>query len=137
VNPNQDVEHLRLLSIFHYVVAGMLALCSLIPIVHLTIGIAIVSGAFDEMGNGNAPPEFFGWFFIGIASIAILCGLATSLCMAVAGRYLGRHSGYMFCLVVAAIECMFMPLGTILGVFTILVLMRPTVKELFGVAEPE
>ena len=43
----------------------------------------------------------------------------------------------MYCLVVAAVECIFMPFGTVLGVFTIIVLMRPGVKERFGVeAQP-
>ena len=32
----------------------------------------------------------------------------------------------------AGLECIFMPFGTVLGVFTIIVLMRDTVKELFG-----
>ena len=31
----------------------------------------------------------------------------------------------------AGIECIFMPFGTVLGVFTIIVLMRPSMKELF------
>ena len=51
-NNRQDAEHLRILSIFHYVVAGLLALFSMFPIVHLAIGIASVAGAFDEVGNG-------------------------------------------------------------------------------------
>jgi hypothetical protein len=34
----------------------------------------------------------------------------------------------------AAIACMLMPFGTVLGVFTIIVLMRPSVKELFAAA---
>jgi hypothetical protein len=38
-------------------------------------------------------------------------------------------------LAIAGIECIFIPFGTVLGVFTIIVLMRPTVKELFGVAQ--
>jgi len=33
----------------------------------------------------------------------------------------------------AGIECLFMPFGTVLGVFTIMVLMRDPVKQLFGV----
>ena len=39
----KDEEHLRLLSIFHFVVAGMTALFALFPIIHLLIGLAIVS----------------------------------------------------------------------------------------------
>ena len=33
----------------------------------------------------------------------------------------------------AAVECVFMPFGTVLGVFTIIVLMREPVKQLFAV----
>jgi len=32
---------------------------------------------------------------------------------------------------VAAVECIFMPFGTVLGVFTIIVLNRPSIKALF------
>ena len=73
--------------------------------------------------------------FIGVALFIILSGLTFATCVAVAGRRLVRHTGYMYCLVIAGIECIFVPLGTILGVLTIVVLMRPQVKELFGVAE--
>jgi hypothetical protein len=32
----------------------------------------------------------------------------------------------------AGINCIFIPIGTVLGVFTIIVLTRDSVKELFG-----
>ena len=37
---------------------------------------------------------------------------------------------------VAAISCTFTPLGTVLGVFTLIVLFRPSVKTLFGLDSP-
>ena len=49
-----------------------------------------------------------------------------------AARYLQEHRRYMFCLIVAGLECVFMPFGTVLGVFTIIVLLRPSVRQLFG-----
>jgi hypothetical protein len=136
VKPDEDTQHLRLLSIFHYVVAGMLAVISMFPIIHLTLGIAIVAGAFDDIDNGTPPPAIFGWMFIVIPGTFILCGLAMAICSAIAGRRLSQSRGYMYCLVIAGLECMFMPVGTVLGVFTIIVLMRPTVRERFCVAEP-
>ena len=39
VDMNQDAEHLKLLSIFHYVVGGLLGCCACIPIFHLIFGI--------------------------------------------------------------------------------------------------
>ena len=53
-----------------------------------------------------------------------------------AGRRLAALRSHTFCLVVAGIECFFMPFGTILGVFTILTLLKPEAKRLFGVEEP-
>ncbi len=114
----------------------MLALISMFPIIHLMVGIAIVSGAFDDVEKGNGPPAIFGWMFIVIPVIMIVSGLTAAICMTVAGRRLNQNRSYMFCLVITGIECMFMPFGTVLGVFTIIVLMRPSVKELFGVTEP-
>ena len=64
----------------------------------------------------------------------ILGGLAMATCVAIAGRRLAGHRSYTFCLVIAGIECAFSPFGTVLGVFTIVVLIRPSVKERFGVA---
>ncbi len=37
----------------------------------------------------------------------------------------------MFCFVMGCVECLFMPFGTVLGAFTILVLNRQSVKGLF------
>ena len=61
---NQDLDQLRLLSIFHYVAAGIVAICAMVPVLHLVIGIAMVTGAFEEVGNGQPPPPFVGWFFV-------------------------------------------------------------------------
>lgn len=129
---DQDREHLRLLSIFHYVVGGVMGLFGCFPIFHLVFGIAAASGALDHEGEG--PPEFFGWIFIGTAVFVMSFLWGIVIAVLIAGRKLSAHTGYMYCLVVAGLECMFMPFGTVLGVFTIIVLMRPTVKELFGVS---
>ena len=40
-----DLQHLRLLSIFYYVLSGLAALCALFPVIHLVIGILVVAGA--------------------------------------------------------------------------------------------
>jgi len=132
---SQDIDQLRLLSIFHYIVAGVIGLFSLIPIIHVVLGIALVTGSLDGFHRGDQPPEFMGWLFIILPSVFILSGLVISFFVAFAGRQLAACSCYNLCLVVAAIECMFMPIGTALGVFTIIVLMRPNVKELFGVGQ--
>ena len=41
----QDDEHLRLLSIFHYVLAGLAGVFGLFPIIHLAVGLTLQAGA--------------------------------------------------------------------------------------------
>ena len=126
---NQDREHLKLLSIFHYVVGAMTALFACFPLIHLAIGIAMLCGAFD---GRDAPPRVLGLLFVIFATIFILCGWVLAACMIIAGDKLARYRARTYCLVIAGIECIFMPFGTVLGVFTIIVLMRDSVKGLFA-----
>lgn len=101
------------------------------PLIHLAIGIAFICGAFED-GSGEAPPAFVGWILVAFAGFVVLFGWTLAVCMMVAGRKLSRQTGWLFCTVIAGIECLFMPVGTILGVFTIIVLTRDSVKELFA-----
>jgi hypothetical protein len=57
--------------------------------------------------------------------------LSLAALLAVAGRRLKQRRSHTFCLVVAGLTCMNMPLGTVLGVFTLVVLTRPGVREAF------
>jgi hypothetical protein len=134
---NRDEEHLRLLSIFHYVVAALGALFSFFPLIYAAMGIFFVVMSHHSAGKPGAepPPEFLGWMFIVLGAIGVLIGLALSICILIAGHSLARRKHYWFSFVVACIECIFMPFGTVLGVFTIIVLVRESVKKLFLGAE--
>lgn len=128
--PTQDQQHLDLLGIFHYVVAGLGALFSLIPVVHLAMGLAMVTGHFPHKPD-EPDPAMFGWIFVAVGGAFILFGLTFSALLAYAGRCLRQRRRHTFCLVMAAISCAFMPFGTVLGVFTLIVLTRASVKPLF------
>jgi hypothetical protein len=132
---SQDAEHLRLLSIFHFVVAGMQALFACFPIIHFAIGALSFfgMGPFGKAGEGRLPGMLFGGVFMLFAGGFILAGWSLAACLVVAGKSLRQRKRYTFCLVVAGIEAaMCMPFGTVLGVFTIIVLLRPSVKAEFG-----
>lgn len=128
---DQDRDQLRLLSLFHYVVAGLLGFCSLLPSLHVMMGLMMVFRP-ESFGKGEPPPAFMGWMFAIVGAVFILAGLTLTVLTLMAGRRLAKYRSHTFCLVVAALLCLFMPLGTVLGVFTLIVLMRPTVKQLFS-----
>jgi hypothetical protein len=78
------------------------------------------------------PPEFLGWIFALIGLVLFVIGIAMAILILIAGRSLSHRKAYSFALVVACIECLVVPFGTILGVFTIVVLSRASVKALFS-----
>ena len=125
---NQDEHYLNLLGIFQYVVGGMTAFFACFPIIHLVIGIALISGKFD---GGSPPPAFFGWLFVIAASVFILLGWALAAIMIFAGRRLRQRRSHTFCFVLACFECIIIPFGTVLGVFTIIHLSKDSVRQLF------
>ena len=133
-----DEEHLRMLSIFHYVLGALGCVFACFPLIHMVLGLVLVF-APDKLGthSGSPPPPFLGWLFLGVGLTFFLVGQSISICILVSGRCLAKRSKYMFSFVVGCIECMFMPLGTVLGVFTVVVLSKGSVKALYGVAGDE
>ncbi len=131
---SQDAEHLRLLSIFQFVYAGLMGLVALIPIIHVSIGVAILSGSLPmgPSSAGGPPPAMMGWLFVVIGGAIILMGLLTAVLNVLAGLFLRRRTHRTFCMVVSIFDCLNMPLGTALGVFTLMVLARPAVRAAFG-----
>lgn len=129
----QDEQHLNILSIFHYVVSGFAALFSCIFLIYIGLGIAMLVGALDSK---NPPPPFIGLFMIMFGTMFVVAGWTLAIFTFVTARKLRKRKSWMFCLVVAGVECIFSPFGTILGIFTIFTLMKDSVKELFGVTKP-
>lgn len=128
---NEEIKQLELLSIFHYVVGGVLALFSCMPFMHVFMGLAMVSGSFFEGSEGTAPPPMFGWMFVIMGSAFILMGWAMAICIIIAGKKLKARRSRLYCMVIAGIECMFTPFGTVLGVFTLIALNKESTKALF------
>src|SRR2546430_16716611 len=113
---NQDKEHLQLLAIFHYVVAGLAALFSFFPLLYTTMGAIFIFAARHGTAKPgeDLPPEFLGWIFVVLGSLLFLAGIAMAICILIAGRCLALRKRYLFVLVMSCIECIFIPFGTIL-----------------------
>lgn len=123
-----DVSHLNALALAHYILGGLGVFFSLFTLTYVLLGVAIVSGSIDA----QEAPEFMGWLFIGLGLTFLVLGEAMSIAMILSGRHMKRRTGHTFSFVVACISCLSVPVGTILGIFTILVLNRSTVKAAYS-----
>lgn len=116
---DKDKDQLRLLSILNYVWAGVIFLIGLV----VAFGLSFLTAIPDTNKVALLLPALLTFLLIG--TIAFLYFLS--------GRFLARQKNYWYSFVIACIECLSFPIGTALGVFTIIVLLRPSVKELYGI----
>jgi hypothetical protein len=70
-----------------------------------------------------------------VGAMLFVIGIAMAICVLIAGRLLALRKHYSSALVIACIECLFVPFGTILGVFMIVALSRGSVNALFEVRQ--
>jgi hypothetical protein len=130
---NQDLEHLKTLSICHYVLAGLCILPMLYGLFYMVMGLFFgAMMASVPQGRNEPPVALFGGIFIFIGLIVTVVALTFGILLYKSGRNLTSRNSYNLSFVVACISCIFMPLGTILGIFTIVVLTRDSVKALFN-----
>jgi hypothetical protein len=128
---SRDEEHLRLLKIFYYIFSGITAFQASIPLIHVAIGIIILIAAAAGGGEERGPPAFLGLLFVCVGGAIVLIGWTLAICAFFAARCLSRRTAYVFCFAIAVLNCLFIPYGTVLGIFTIIVLVRPSVKAIF------
>jgi hypothetical protein len=130
-----DADHLRLLAIFHFVGAGLAVLgIGFLALHYLFLHSILDNPEMWKNQKGAVPPpkEFFAmfkWFYVFFGAWLVVSGVLNVL----SGIFIGRRKFRTFSLVVAVINCIHIPFGTVLGVFTIVVLLRASVRELYEV----
>ena len=129
-----DDEHLRLLALFHYISGGLTLAFSLLFgawMIFMGAFFAFIASSGAAPENFDGPPAvllaFFGLFF--------LLGAAYGVLEVLSGRYISQRRRWLFSFIVALPRVLFIPYGVILTVFTLLVLDRRSVKQLYGKAQ--
>jgi len=136
----RDSEHLHLLGTFNFIFAG-LCLFGLLPAIPMFA--VMRAGGFDRVFEqirhqmeqpGNAvpvsPEEIVAFFHVLLVAWIIVLTVSAVLCL-VNGLNLRAHRHRGFSTVIAALQCLAIPFGTILGVFSLIVLGRASVTELY------
>jgi len=129
----KDKQHLKTLSIFYFIFAGFSAFAALLSLILIPVGVWLAS--MTDTRRGALSPEF-GYFFIGLGAFLLVWRGVYAFLMFHAGKSLRRQKRWKFVFIMAIVDCVLggMP-GIVLGVFTLIVLNRPSVKELFAESE--
>ncbi len=128
-----DADHLRLLAIFHFVVASLAIIGLGFLLLHYTLMHAVITNPemWKNQEGGVPPPEqffaVFKWFYLFFGVLLVAGGLGNLI----SGVFIRKKRNRIFSLVIAGINCVQFPFGTVLGVFTFLVLLRDSVREIY------
>ena len=132
----QDISHLNMLAIFHFVYAGLLGLVGLFFVIYIVFGVAMATSAMPSGGgSGGPPPEAIGGIFVLIGAFAMFLTWGKAALLIWSGVSLRAHRRMTLSYVVGCISCLNVPIGTALGVATLMALSRPSVKALYQATE--
>ena len=149
--PNaEDAEHLSALSIGHFILAGVALLGAVPTLIYGVAGTKLIEeyGSDLSMAMGNIPAQpganpfggspdamlqDLGTLLNTMIVALVLLGVVSAVHLLVVGVQIRQRRWWTFCYLTGWGECLMFPFGTILGIFTIIVLSRSSVKRLFGV----
>lgn len=126
----QKKTYLDLLAIGHYINGGLMALVMMFMI------LAVSVMGFVPLIQGGAEGAVASFFMVAAFGLLITFGAAYAVLNLVTARSLQTRRRYTLCMVTSLVNCLNAPLGTVLGVLTIVVLAGLDVKEMFGAAPP-
>jgi len=129
---------LKILSICYYVQAGVLAFYSLIMLGYSVFVVTLLKmiQQSPQVREGELPSWVTSFLSLILLGMFVVC-LGFGICQFLTGRWLTRHQCRLFCQIVAGLGCLAIPYGTVLGIFTFVVLNRPEARRLFGGAQPQ
>jgi hypothetical protein len=128
---DRDTEHLRILSICWYVASGLALLIGCIPLIYVILGVLFITNPAGFAGGGPPPPVTVGWFMAIFGGAATLLFWVGAILGFFAAWSLPQRRRLALCYTAAALACLQIPIGTVLGVFTFIVLTRRSIKTSF------
>ncbi len=131
----RDAEHLKLLAIFHFILAAL----GLLGIAFLALHLVLMSAIFTnpEMwknSKNGPPPEILFKLMLGGYAFGVVVILTGGFLNLLSGLFIRKRRHRMFSIIIGGLNCLHVPFGTLLGVFTILILSRDSVRKIYEVS---
>lgn len=128
-----NIDNLNLLSIFYFVFGGMSVLGSLIMFLY-----TLIFGVLrNKVGVHSYEADTVFTILTSVFGIIGIIILVVGVMQIICGLKLRKQTNRMFSIVIAAFTLLSFPLGTALGVLTLIVLSKNSVKDLYLKKEAE
>ena len=125
-------QMLDLISIFHYVLAALMYLKGAMAFVLMGIGSIVTIGILaDRPADMEEGLVVVGLIFFMVPMIFLTVSWTAATLVLFAGRRIAKRTNLTYCQIVAGLECLCVPFGTILGIFSLITLTKPEIKETF------
>ncbi len=128
-----DTNYLRALSIFHYLLAAFNAVILICLAGSMVMMARITSKMNADMAERGQPSLMHPWWRDSAVMLAPGGLYGTVMILnAISGWCIARRRAWTFSVVVAGLDLLYLPLGTVLGIFTLIVLLRGSVSTLYA-----
>ncbi|HEY4156705.1 MAG TPA: hypothetical protein VGM29_01365 [Polyangiaceae bacterium] len=124
----KDDQDLKVLSILHFVYAGIIAFTGILLVAYLVIAAALVASTSSAAKPSAGEAAVVGTVFIVIFGSLILLLWVKAALLVYSGLSLRKLERKLLSQIVAVLACINLPFGTALGVYTLVVLSRPSIS---------
>jgi hypothetical protein len=129
----QTTDHqrvqIKMLHAFHiFFGVQLLFAAAMLLLFGLILSVDIIPALHED---GSITSRLLDLLFIASLFAGILVCLLVGIRSFATVKYFRACRNHRFCITTAALQCLFVPIGTLIGIATILVLMRPHVRERF------
>ena len=121
-------KNLKAIEVFHYVYGGLTCFAGFFVLLVVALGGFLNSDWMMEHSN-EAPPSWVGSMISGIGMFLFLFVEAIGILNIYSGRCIAKRRNRTLSMVVAAFDCLSIPLGLILGIFTLVTLSDEEVRR--------
>lgn len=125
-------HNLSTLSVLHYVYGALVCFVGVGLLFVVMLGHFLSSDWLAEHSHGDAPPAFVGIFMRALGWMLFLFMETKGVLNIVSAGMIQRRKGRTFSQVVAALDCLNIPFGLGLGIFTFVTLNDPEVRAEYG-----